>query len=645
MPSNDEPARDAWSPEAAERIIDESVITPRVLDEAAFGAFAGRLQELIHQAVRKGQGLRDATADAERFTGETRRSETELRKKLELAAKLLSGLDERTRRIEQAAARTEDLSALGERLDAIAAERADAAERRFRETIERYDAQIRERSAMIEALELRAAEAEATLVAAEAQHDQQIAATAERCEAMIAKAEHARETLEQHLGEVLERVDRQAAELQSVAEPIHASVNGAFEALGIDPARPGAGSKLDEMAERTASLAERLDTSERAFRALTGLAEEARGSLGKTIQDASERMDELEARCEALAGPLAERARGLAHLTPELIASASAAAGEVETLRQDIAQAEARLERAGETLTNHAGQMEALTHGSLRQINERVEQAGAWLAGLIKRAEQAGTGLGDTPRAPERTPAPAPASVVAEPKAPRPTPQPERPTTQRIEPRNTDATNPAPTTLPSDGCPGEAVENRPSFDTTRSDASRVAAAPTPAAGSTTGPASAPAVGVESKRSLTSVIAGEGRETEAGDQAVAVLDAPLPGAQAEPKPERKPADAPTQRAVEAATETTMDAVVEPPLPAVPTPLIRPLDAPLDAEELTGPVVPVRPADADSPPPTSMPSPISPEHADGSASSPPVRPARPSPLLNRIADDHKIRFDRG
>ena len=322
MPTTEHPARDTWSPEAAERIIDESVITPRVLDEAAFGAFAGRLQELIHLAVRKGQSLRDATADAQRFGDESRRSETELRKKLELAAKLMAGLDERTRRIEAAAARTEDLDALGERLDAIASERSEAAERRFRETVERYDARIRERTAAIEALEARAAEAESRLVAAEAQLDQRIAETDERWETMVAKAERARAVLDEHLGEVLERVDRQAGELQAIAEPIRAMVTRAFEALGIDPDRPSTGTKLDEMAERTAALAERLDASERNFRSLAGLAEEARGSFDKTILDAAAKMDELEARCAALAGPVAEQAKGLAQLTPELIESA-----------------------------------------------------------------------------------------------------------------------------------------------------------------------------------------------------------------------------------------------------------------------------------------------------------------------------------
>jgi chromosome segregation ATPase len=365
----------------------EVFLTPRVVDETAFGRYSATLKELIREAGGRGEQLRGFQADATAMVTEADRVGSELKRKLEVGAKLLGTIDER-------AARAEKL--LGE------AEEAAKAESKIGALVERALAQLEERARAIEArvkqAERTAGAAASNLSMVSTELEARLADIESRTAVLVDKAETAGQTLTGALEGVLSNVQAEADQLEGLMAPLRTGVDRAFTLLGIDPSDPmkeAAG--LAALIDRGEKLTERVETTAGQLASLRQAADEARGEFDRSILRAADQMDRIEARREAISGPLGRTAEELERRVGPLmdrLDRAAAQAREVERAwerhERTAAAAQDVAARTASELQNKADQLDALVNGATRKLTERVEEAGRWLGQLIKRAEEVG---------------------------------------------------------------------------------------------------------------------------------------------------------------------------------------------------------------------------------------------------------------
>lgn len=416
----------------AEQIISEVFLTPRVLDEGAFGVYAAQLKDLIRDSARQGKALERFVADASRLVQDSENSGETLKKKVEAGAKLLSLIDKRVDRVEQALRDAADHRKRAEELDqrlreitdvrlVELTERVEGIFAGFAETAEALESRLR----VAEGAALRAAErteraaAELTdglegledraraIVDAASTRATQITDAIEprlkeiegRGGVLVDRACSATADLADHLAEVDQRLDAKLAEINAMADPVRDVCRRAFELLGMDHADPNAAPDpergLPGVIARGEKLLAQTTAAGEHVRELAKHATAARQGFDDAIVAAAERMDELESRREALDGPVIKELERIRATTPDLIASIENAKRDMrgllelrDALKGSLDESAALADQAHANIQNTANQLKALVDGANYSLSQRVEDAGAWLGGIITRAER-----------------------------------------------------------------------------------------------------------------------------------------------------------------------------------------------------------------------------------------------------------------
>ncbi|MEQ8769369.1 MAG: hypothetical protein RIB60_02550 [Phycisphaerales bacterium] len=418
---------------AAEGVIEEVFLTPRVLDQGAFTEYARSLEDLIRRAGEQSKTLDTARSGVREITEKTGKAGRELGARLDLANNLLRAIDERAKQAEQKLIAAEqhlaDVGQLDERVDA----RVEDAVAGIIEKIEAAgDAQL----ARCEKIEqrLHAAERAARTTAANAaativQLEERVQAIQARAEAIAEQSDLARQSLEVRSRELLDEIDSRAEALSSRfegAEELAAQMRVLVKE-GEDGATLAA--RIEQAAGRAERIAAQLDD-------LTATADTARNMLDDSVKTAGERVGTLEERAETVA-PMNDAYEDIASSVPlltETIRSASDQISELvkiqSSLRTQIGESAQLAADARDRLKDRTKDLETLLADATSRLESRAEGASERLTELIVRAERAATAM---ERAPQASPKPAPqarptppASGQGAPTRPN-TPRPQRP--------------------------------------------------------------------------------------------------------------------------------------------------------------------------------------------------------------------------
>ena len=103
--------------EGAEVVVNGVFLSPRVVDRRAYSELADELRELVRAAAGERSAITGALDQAGRATQEMRKQEQSQQGNIELAARALKTMDERTGRIEQLLAQATEQSRVFETLE------------------------------------------------------------------------------------------------------------------------------------------------------------------------------------------------------------------------------------------------------------------------------------------------------------------------------------------------------------------------------------------------------------------------------------------------------------------------------------------------------------------------------------------------
>lgn len=436
-------------PKAEVPTAEEMFLSPRVLDAGAFARYAETLRSLIADARQGARDLQDFAADAEQMSQRCDKTGEQLRTRTEAGARVVKLIDERADRAERllelARAELPDEATIRARIEPGIRSALESAQQRAAAHTLEIERRARATAAEIEqklaAMSTRAADHATRLERAGEAIEQRLASLELRLASMTERAEAAAEafetrlrvatesahaeiepalrraaeattTLDDALSRAWRHADERAGEISDRLGPLQDACDAVLERLGLDnDDTDPAGSVL----RRLESLVERSESSlagaDRVFRQVDDLRSQAEGvktEFGRWLVETAERVDQLEARREALTGPLTAAAEKVARVSPMLsdeLEMASTQLDHLQTeqaiLREAIATSAALAKRTTEQLNNQSAQMRALIEGSVRTLTQRVEEAGMWLGQLIMRAE----GVAGRPPAPQN-PAP-----------------------------------------------------------------------------------------------------------------------------------------------------------------------------------------------------------------------------------------------
>ncbi|MEL6740567.1 MAG: hypothetical protein AAFP26_07930 [Planctomycetota bacterium] len=382
-------------------VLDEVFITPRVLDESAFNRFSERLALAVRQTAGAEQRLADAQARTADLVGDATDKGTKLRGTLESVAKVLPKLEERARTLEHAAAQAEaaaeralgDGGAASARIDAMIEGKLRELERRIDEKLAAGEARERDLHASIE------------------KHEHKL----DLLERKSTHAEGLVRELQPMATALLARLNETQLEAQAKASEIERTVTPLLErcagVLGTGDA------SLEALVERGEGVRDRAEFAAQQLNAMRAIADELRLAIGTDIDAASHKIDDLEQRRARIEAPIGEALASAEAAAPGVIEAVRRAHDELNELRIEherlvgqLGQTRSAMGQTSAGLQNTADQIKALTDAGLLRINDRVEQAGAWLGQLIKRAESAGGRMGDAGAVPASAqPQPAPA--------------------------------------------------------------------------------------------------------------------------------------------------------------------------------------------------------------------------------------------
>ncbi len=391
---------------AGQGSIEDVFLTPRVIDQNAFTRYSETLKTLIREASGSGDTLRTSAQSAHVLVEESRAAGKDLRTKIEAGAKLVKIFDDRIERtsaaIEEAATRARRIEELDKNIDTNVAQRLEALESRL--------------ASVFDSFESRANQAEQRLVTAEqtalrhAQKLEEVAASLElkmqefeeRSARIVGETEGASERVAERARTLTQGLEERANELTRIGEPAQRLCRRTLAALALDPDNPGENEEHAAAAiiEGVEIARQRADEATQRLGESGRMADESRQKLASSLVEAGEHIESLTRR----AGEAREQAdQGLEVLRsarPELEGVLSAAREQIQALRAEHASIEegvresARLaEEGGQTLTRQRHELEALLDASVQRLGSRVEEAGAWLGGLITRAAQTGQAL------------------------------------------------------------------------------------------------------------------------------------------------------------------------------------------------------------------------------------------------------------
>lgn len=417
---------------------EEMFLSPRVLDAGAFARYAEMLKSLIGEARQGARHLQDFSADADQMIAGCEKAGEQIRVRLEAGSRVVRMIDERADRAEQILenlrrempdqARIREMvepavRAAMEAAQQRAAEITLETERRARATageieqkLAAMSARAEEQAARLErsghAIEEKLAAIEARLAAMMERADlgvgefetrtrQATEAAESRLHPMLARATETAGSIDDALGRAWRHAEERAGQITARLGPLQQACDSVLDRLGLDPSDPDpSGSVLHTLENLVQRSEQSLHQSERVIgqmEHLRGQAEGVKTEFGAWLLDAAARLDELEARREALTGPLSEAAEKIASVTPMLEDDLKLAVTTMDQLQleqsilREALQSSVMLARhtAGE-LNNQSAQLKALIDGSVHTLTRRVEEAGVWLGELIVRAERAG---------------------------------------------------------------------------------------------------------------------------------------------------------------------------------------------------------------------------------------------------------------
>lgn len=277
---------------AALRPANPVFLSPRIVDRSAFEEFAQQLQGLIDRAGSQGEVLRQALAESERLHRSIKENSAKHGTHLEAASKLASTLTERTAQVESVLARAADAEDLVRSfegtVDALVTSRLTRVDERMAEIF----------ASFYRKLDDAAADAEAKIAS-------MVMRTTETIPALEARAAALAETL-----------GKAALQARSAAESLKSEREAAERLLqGV----PGGAAGILEVADRATSASQ-------------------------SIQHATDRLLEVKASAEERVGRLTDSLEGAVAFTDELIGlreQAEARLGEVVHLAK---QAEREVE-------------------------------------------------------------------------------------------------------------------------------------------------------------------------------------------------------------------------------------------------------------------------------------------------------------
>jgi len=195
------------------------LISPRVLDDAAAGAFTSSLRDLVESARAESARLRQAIDDAAARESQITRASRQLQERLSLGARMLKAFQAQIDALEGAAAESserERRAASIERSALEAAQTLDAARREAHDLTDRCRAAVSEHAAAIEVVLLACRDANAACER-----------TVGLLRGITSQAEQARSHLADDIADTMRRGDGLRHELGPLVESLEAVAAGA----------------------------------------------------------------------------------------------------------------------------------------------------------------------------------------------------------------------------------------------------------------------------------------------------------------------------------------------------------------------------------------------------------------------------------
>lgn len=367
---------------AGSSLAEEIFLSPRVVDERSFDEFASTLRGLVSQAQSQSAALVSSTGEVKALGDELRGASKELWTRVEAAAKVVPGIDQRVAKAEKILATVnQDLTARLEQYREIAAgsldeaaltEKARASARATIEHLARTELEPRARAAagsLDAAAEAARAQLDAGTRSLQTQHESAVAAI----QALHASALKA---LQEREAEMIARIDRHAEARGRASQALLDDALARIEAAGAEKA-----AELERRAAALSALLERVAPAE-----VSVLAAIDRIEAGAEAARRHHASIEAESQSvtTSLGAAIAEAQRRAEAMEVQL-------RSQLEVHTQTAAALEVRataLDRAFEPVRQASA------------IIERAEQAEAVLSGLEARAaehrQQAEKALGDT---------------------------------------------------------------------------------------------------------------------------------------------------------------------------------------------------------------------------------------------------------
>ena len=386
--------------------IEDVFLTPRVIDQSAFTRYSETLKSLIREASGSGEHLQTNARGAHALLEESNAAGVNLRTKIEAGATLVKMFDERISRSEQlldeAARRTEQIRTLDDNIGSGVSERLEKLEQRLTGIFDSFESkatQTEQRLVVAEQTALRHAQKLEELTE---QLETRVNSIEQRAVDIFDRAEQAGTQISDRAETLTAGLEARASELARTGEPVERLCRRTLTALGLDPDAMGEGEEqaINTLLDTTGEAREQANVAMERLTEVRGQADEARKILGASIIEAADRVDALTTQATEVQAQATEGLNLLQSTRPEIEEAARSSKAQIDALRSEQATIEqalgetARLaQETSVTLDQQRSELQTLLDASVQRLGSRVEEAGAWLGGLITRAAQTGQAL------------------------------------------------------------------------------------------------------------------------------------------------------------------------------------------------------------------------------------------------------------
>ncbi|MFI4896229.1 MAG: hypothetical protein ACIARR_00210 [Phycisphaerales bacterium JB059] len=386
--------------------IEEVFLTPRVIDQSAFTRYSETLKQLIREASGSGETLQSNARSAHALVEESNAAGMHLRTKIEAGAKLVKMFDERIARSEQlladATKRADEIRELDQNIDARVVERLESLEERIGNVFDAFESKANQTEQRLVTAEQTALRHAQKLEELTTQLESRIGEIEGRATEIIARAERASAEADERAQTLTAGLETRAAELARTGEPVERLCRRTLSALGLDPDGHGEGDEqaVNALLESSGKAREEATLAMQRLTEIKGQADEARQLLGNSIIEAAERIDSLSQQATQARTQASEGIEMVRSVRPEIEQTVRDSKAQLDALRSEQGTIERSLSETGRLAKETAAgleqqkqELEALLDASVQRLGSRVEEAGAWLGGLITRAAQTGQAL------------------------------------------------------------------------------------------------------------------------------------------------------------------------------------------------------------------------------------------------------------